>query len=219
MKRGEIKKFEVFVLQLCTGNIIDAIDGSNPPNLVQIKNIIDQLFDGLKQLKNANACHNDLKPKNILYDRMNDGRTYKVYIADFGQCEKTGGTPGWTAPVFHRPRSFRDDIYSIGLICLRLLCNSQHYASEQNRMLFKCLKNNFIRNEDQNQPWFVDFRGLPQIKFVYELINLKNETLTLEMAIEKWSEIKQNVKFIDKQTLLDLEVPETYLTIQYESIR
>ena len=219
MKAGEIKKFEVFVLQLCTGNIIDAIDGSNPPNLIQIKSIIDQLFDGLKQLKNANAVHNDLKPRNILYDRMNDGRTYKVYIADFGQCGKTGGTSGWTAPVFHRPRSFRDDIYSIGLICLRLLCKSQQQASEQNKMLFKCLRNNFIKNEHQNQPWLVNFRGLPQIKFVYELINLKNETLTLEMAIEKWSEIKQNVKFIDKQTLLDLEVPETYLTIQYESIR
>ena len=90
MQPGETRKFEVFVTPLQEGNINDALDADpfNPLDLDQIKDIIDQLFDGLNQLKQANVCHNDIKPANILYCTV--GNRHRVKIADFGQCNKKG---------------------------------------------------------------------------------------------------------------------------------
>ena len=122
--QGDTRKFEVFVTALQDGNINDALDDPFPPDLNQIKQIIDQLFEGLKQLENAKVCHNDIKPANILFCLV--GNRYQVKIADFGQCNKKGGTPGWTAPIFARERTpGKEDMFSMGLIILRILCDEQ----------------------------------------------------------------------------------------------
>ena len=77
MQPDQIKKFEVFVTPLYDGNLNNALyDPFNSPDLDQIGDIVDQLFDGLKQLKHANACHNDIKPANILYRLV--GNKYEI---------------------------------------------------------------------------------------------------------------------------------------------
>ena len=208
MKPGEIRKFEVFVSVLCTGNINDAFEkSSNPPNLGQIKYIIDQLFDGLEKLEQAGVCHSDLKPGNILYNLENGN--YKIFITDFGQCGKKGGTPGWTAPVFHRERSTREDIYSVGWICLRLLCVSKE--------LFLSLRDNYVENI--TSPWMNQLRNMTEIEFIYKLIDL-DLPLSVEQAKDHWNQIKYgNVQLIDLPRLEQIQVPRNTLTLQRERPR
>ena len=52
---------------------------------------------------------------------------------------KAGGCPGCTVLVFHCERqSSKEDIYSIGWICLRFLCESKE--------LFLSLRDNDVKN-------------------------------------------------------------------------
>ena len=207
MKPGEIRKFEVFVSALCTGNINDAIKlTSNPPGLDQVKCIIDQLFDGLEQLNQAGVCHNDLKPGNILYNLENG--SYKIFIGDFGQCGKSGGTPAWTAPVFHRERSTREDIYSAGWICLRLLCMSKE--------LFLSLRDNYVDNV--TSPWMTLFRNMTEVAFIYKMIDL-DLPLTIEQVKDHWNQIRPIVKMIDEARMQQIGVPINSFTLQLERPR
>ena len=207
MKPGEMRKFEVFVSALCTGNINDAIKpSSNSPGLDQVKCIIDQLFDGLEQLNQAGVCHNDLKPGNILYNLENGN--YKIFIGDFGQCGKRGGTPAWTAPVFHRERSTREDIYSAGWICLRLLCVSKE--------LFLSLRDNCVENI--TSPWVTKFRKTTEIAFISKLIDL-DLPLTVKQVKNDWNKIRSHVKMIDEPRMQQIGVPRNSFTLQLERPR
>ena len=199
MTAGEVKKFEVFVTELFDGFIGDA---GFYPNLKERKNIISQLLNGLKQLKDAKKCHNDIKPSNVLYRKTN--AMYSICIADFGQCGGKGGTPGWTAPVFHQERQpGKEDMLSVGWLILRVLCDDEK--------LFFCLRDNFV---DTNEPWITNFRSLPEIQFVMKLINLDNQT-TVEAIINEWNQIKSNITHINKAKLTGLGVHPWYLQIQY----
>ena len=118
MKKGDVVDFDVYVTPLYDGNIDDS---KFAPDIGQIKSIIGHLLSALEQLFTAGKCHNDLKPTNILYKRNN--KKYTIRVSDFGQCGKRGGTPGWTAPIFNDRRTpGKEDMFSIGLIILRLLC-------------------------------------------------------------------------------------------------
>ena len=162
MTAGEVKKFEVFVTPLFDGFIGDT---GFTPDLEERKNIITQLLNGVQQLKDAKKCHNDLKPNNVLYRKANNyfdrlavffglKNSYSIRIADFGQCGGKGGTPGWTAPIFHKDRqSGKEDMYSVGWLILRLLCDDEN--------LFFRLRDNFV--PDTTKPWMAKFRSLPEI--------------------------------------------------------
>ena len=56
-------------------------------------------MDAQEQLEKAGMSHNHIKPTNILIDDDVNEKV-KIYIGDFGQAEKMGGTPGWTPPEF-----------------------------------------------------------------------------------------------------------------------
>ena len=158
MKPKEIDKYDVFVTPLMEGNIGDI---QPKPDLNQTKDIIDQVIDGLEQLFKAGKTHNDIKPTNLLYLKTKTG--YDIKVSDFGQAGKSGGTPGWTAPVFHCERqSGKEDIYSIGWICLRFLCESKE--------LFLSLRDNYVENI--NSSWMTNFRNMVEIEFVYKLVDL-----------------------------------------------
>ena len=195
--QNDVERFEVFVTPLYDGNIDD---DNFKPSLSQTKSIINQLNNGLKQLKAAEKSHNDLKPANILYRFENN--SYEVKISDFGQTSKNGGTPGWTAPVFKDRQPGKEDVYSMGLVYLRLLCESKD--------LFKCLRDNYIHQPGQ---WLTDFRNLVEVQFVMELTDLKNIP-TIENIQNAWAQIQSKVQFITKNRLRKIGVPDDYLEIQ-----
>ena len=117
MTAGQVMKYEVFVTPLFDGFIGDV---GFTPDVNERKSIVTQLLTGLQQLKDANKCHNDIKPSNVLYRKTNSA--YSIRIANFGQCGGRGGTPGWTAPVFHRERQpGKEDMFSVGWLILRIL--------------------------------------------------------------------------------------------------
>ena len=180
------------------GHICDA--GFNP-TLNEIKDIFDQILDGLDQLSKKNCLHNEIKPSNILYRKTPSG--YDVSLSSVGRVNETGGTPGWTAPVFHRKRSIREDIYSAGWICLRLLCVSKE--------LFLSLRSNYI--EDVNRPWMTRFRNMTEILFVKKLIDL-DLPLTVNHVKDHWNQIKSNVKIIDNRRMIENGVPINSLRLQ-----
>ena len=99
MKSGEVRKYDVYVVELMEGNISDkdVIDESN------VGSVVMQLLDGLSQLEKASKSHNDINPRNILYSFNDDDENengLNLKISDFGRCERSGGTPGWTQPIF-----------------------------------------------------------------------------------------------------------------------
>ena len=153
-----------------------------------VKSLILQLMDGLEQLKNADLSHNDIKPKNILYKMNyedNDEIDIILKISDFGQCQRSGGTPGWTPPLFQSKRvPGKADMYSMGLVILYVLC--------EDTRLFYWLRDNFI--EDENPNWLVRLRKLPEIELTMKMINLKNQP-TVGECKEQWDIILSSEEF------------------------
>ena len=204
MSAGEDRNYEVFVTPLCHGYICDAHFN---PTVDQTKDVIDQVINGLEQLFTAEKTHNDLKPTNILYMKTKTG--YDIKIADFGQAGKRGGTPGWTAPVFHYKRqSGKEDIYSVGWICLRLLCTSKE--------LFLSLRDNYV--EDVNASWMSRFRSMVEIDFVYKLVDLSSPP-TVQEVKDHWNRIRPSVQMIDVPRLGGIGVPKSSLRLQLERPR
>ena len=191
MTPNDYRNFEVFITDLCHGYICDS---NFKPAMTQTKDVIDQVIAGVEQLSAAGKTHNDLKPTNLLY--LNKATGYDVKISDFGQAGKMGGTPGWTAPVFLEERKpGREDIYSAGLVILRLLCESKEP--------FKSLRDNHIGIKHK---WLSGFRKLTEINFVMKLIDL-DAPLTVQQVKNEWSLIKQSVQMISRDELLKLRVP------------
>ena len=159
----------------------------------EAKSICRQLLEGLKQLEQSEKCHNDLKPENILYNLSewpsDDGNyEYEIKIGDFGTEGKIGGTPGWTWPKFISERETgRSDTYSIGLLILYVMCESDD--------LFFSIRNNFVK---LGQSWIPSFRSIPLIKLVIQMINLE---LSVEECKRQWAEISDTVEIISKRYL------------------
>ena len=193
---GDISRnYEVFVTPMCHGYICDS---NFNPTMDQTKDVIDQVIAAVEQLSAAGKTHNDIKPKNLLY--LNTLSGYDIKLSDFGQAGKMGGTPGWTAPVFLEERKpGREDVYSAGLVILRLLC----YSKE----LFQSLRDNYIGTK---HIWLSRFRGLVEINFVMKLLDL-DAPLTIQQVKNEWSLIEPNVRMITYQRLLKLGVPSIFL--------
>ena len=196
-KTKKLRNYDVFVTELCEGNL-------KKPNiftLTQSKNICKQLIEGLQQLDQSGQCHNDLKPENILYKYADE--TYEngdpkivIRIADFGTAGRSGGTPGWTWPKFLSEREHgRSDMYSIGLMILYVMCES--------RELFYRLRDNYIEPEET---WLTKIRSeQPIINLVIKMMTLE---LTVEEVMQKWDEISDSVDFLTKTFVQhDYEIP------------
>eukprot|EP00347_Sterkiella_histriomuscorum_P014723 403359794 len=95
----------------------------------QIKDISQQILQGVAFIHQQNIVHRDLKPDNILLDKVCIGSKfyYKISIADFGFAlyqdeefmkKQRCGTPGYVAPEILRGSKYceKSDIFSIGAI-------------------------------------------------------------------------------------------------------
>ena len=204
----KIKKYDIFVTELCDGNLSKA---DKTFTFEQSVDICKQLFEGLEQLETSNKCHNDLKPENILFKASRESclkaeEKITIKIGDFGTADRSGGTPGWTWPRFLSERQpGRSDMYSTGLMVLYIMCES--------RDLFYRLRDNYI---DPDQEWLEKFRTEePIIAFVIEMMNLK---LSVKAARRKWDKISGQIDFIKRGLLTSPEnsarVPSKYLDVQ-----
>ena len=158
----KVKKYDVFVFELCEGNISKkAFGGATQSESI---NICDQLLQGLIELENSGSCHNDLKPENVLYKSDQNGEI-QVRISDFGTAGRTGGTPGWTWPKYLSERKAgKSDCYSVALLLLYTMCD--------NREVFYRIRNNYVDKMRAPQ-WLANFRNDPFFKLITDMMNLK----------------------------------------------
>ncbi len=87
--------------------------------------LMRQVLRGLESLHNLGFVHSDIKPANIMVDRLGYAK-----LVDYGRAvmlnEKTGfllGSPLYMAPETHRrePSTAQTDLYSVGLVGLEML--------------------------------------------------------------------------------------------------
>ena len=186
-----MKKYDVFVFELCEGNISKESSNGFAGSRLELSesiSICDQLLDGLVQLEECNVCHNDLKPENILFNCDQNGELH-IKIGDFGQAGRTGGTPGWTWPKFLSERKpGKSDAYSVGLLLLYVICDDSE--------IFHQIRNNYVEN--RGQQWLTNFRNDPFIKLVSDMMNLK---LAPKEARLRWNTIFGQVQIITRYNL------------------
>jgi serine/threonine protein kinase len=86
-----------------------------------------QALRGLEALHNAGYLHSDIKPANMMIDRLGI-----VKLIDYGRAVRVDeastylmGTPLYMAPEIHRQQgaTVQSDIFSVGLVGMELLCN------------------------------------------------------------------------------------------------
>ena len=131
-----------------------------------------------------------------------------IRISDFGQANKSGGTPGWTAPKFEGRQPGKEDVYSMGWVILWMMCESKE--------LFYALRDNFVNNV--NQQWVAKFRSLPEIQLVLKMTDLLNP-LSVDDVKTQWQKIMPNVQLITISRLRQLGVPSINLVPQYTHTR
>jgi len=88
--------------------------------------MIRRILIGLQVMHEAGFLHGDVKPSNVMVDRLGS-----VKLVDFGRAAAIGepvsiqlGSPLYMAPEIHRLEAgqVQSDLYSVGLVCLELLC-------------------------------------------------------------------------------------------------
>ena len=214
-EKQRVKKYDVFVFELCDGNISkDDKNGlfltqstmNNKLTLTQSIDICKQLLEGLKQLEESDKCHNDLKPGNILFKTSeekheNGDNKIVIKISDFGTAGRSGGTPGWTWPRFLSKREpGRSDMYSVAMLILYVMCDSRH--------LFYRLRDNYI---GLNEPWLDEFRADPLIELVMDMMSQKP---TVQECLERWEEMENEDFLMEIDLIEDYEVPRAVLEVQ-----
>jgi len=87
--------------------------------------ILRGVLRGLERLHAINFLHSDIKPENIMIDRLGN-----VKVVDFGRAVMVGekvsfllGSPLYMAPEIHRREvgGIQSDFYSVGLVALEML--------------------------------------------------------------------------------------------------
>jgi len=137
------------------------------PTLKEVRNIGEQIAQGLRAMHRQEMIHQDLKPENIMIDEHG-----VVKIIDFGSTKIAGvaeittplvrdkilGTRNYTAPEYLQDLagSNRSDIYSLGVITYEMLCGKLPYRKELTRRNLNRLKYTSTREFNENIPSWID---------------------------------------------------------------
>jgi len=113
----------------------------NPdPDMETVRNIVEQIAQGLQALHRQEMLHQDLRPNNIMLDK-----TGTVKIIDFGSVRVAGlaesggiheqehilGTAQYTAPEYFlgEAGTTRSDLFSLGVIAYQMLSGRLPYGT------------------------------------------------------------------------------------------
>ena len=135
--------------------------------LKEVRNIVEQIAQGLRAMHRQEMIHQDLKPENIMIDEHG-----VVKIIDFGSTKIAGiaeittplerdrilGTKNYTAPEYLQglAGSNRSDIYSLAVITYEMLCGKLPYRKELTRRNLNRLKYTPTRECNINIPSWID---------------------------------------------------------------
>lgn len=125
---------------------MDLVDGPNLRQVLEVESTLDvetvrfvlrQLGEVLAHAHDRGVVHRDLKPENVLVDAEGD-----LHLTDFGLASAPGtyepidsggllGSPAYLSPEQARGERVdaRSDLYSLGLVAVKLLCGRSPYGS------------------------------------------------------------------------------------------
>ncbi len=165
------KNFMYVVTEFIEGQTLTQWMIDNPkPDLETVREIIEQIAKGLRAFHRKEMLHQDLRPDNIMIDRMGTAK-----IIDFGSTRVAGvadsrsafdrdilGTPQYTAPEYFlgelgMPQS---DFFSLGVIAYQMLTGKLPYgagvARAQTKSQLKKLKYESAAAANSNIPVWID---------------------------------------------------------------
>ncbi len=134
------RKFLYTVLDYVEGQTLGQWMQDHPnPNIVEVRELIAQIAQGLRAFHRREMIHQDIKPDNIIIDKHGT-----VKIIDFGSTLVAGveevrgegdlpdllGTRDYSAPEYQlgQKPSNRSDIYSLGVIAYEMLTGKLPYG-------------------------------------------------------------------------------------------
>ncbi|MEZ5944874.1 MAG: protein kinase [Planctomycetaceae bacterium] len=138
---GEDKGCHFFAMQYVEGESLAELVARHPQMSVeQTLDLIEPVLSGLAAAHQHGLIHRDIKPGNILLDRVHK----RTVLADFGLVkslqdgqEKTAtgvvmGTVDYISPEQGRGRAVdhRSDLYSVGVLLYQLLCGKLPFTAE-----------------------------------------------------------------------------------------
>jgi len=160
----------VIIMELCDKNLSQLlqkriINENKGYNFEEIYEIISQLNNTFKIMKENNIIHRDLKLENILikYDDKEHIK-YTIKLSDYGcskrlkslskNCNTYSGTLVYMAPEILKGKEydFKCDLWSIGIIIYRLIFGKSPYQGENEIALIKNIdkfRNKIIKIENK----------------------------------------------------------------------
>lgn len=115
----------------------------------EARDLIKLFLETMAYMHEAGIVHRDLKPENLLLTSTDNDADIKVCdfgfakrVADLSPDETACGTPGYVAPEILRGDSYgcEVDIWSMGVICYVLLSGYPPFYDDDQRKLFKKIK-------------------------------------------------------------------------------
>lgn len=206
-------KYEVFITTKCDGNLRELKQEKLTEE--HYASMIKQLLSMLKHLKNLKKSHNDIKPGNVLFLKKTKKRKLtktctslfdiQLKLADFGVCNQSGGTPGWSPPDFTHDRiPGESDLFSVGLVILYLLCEDDE--------LFYAIRDNYT---EQGATWTNYFRQLPEIDLIRQMVSPVSKP-SIEWCEQQWQSFK--VDSIARKRLYGIGLPLSFVNLQSGSV-
>ncbi|CAN6285904.1 unnamed protein product [Urochloa humidicola] len=123
------------VLEYCDGGDLDAFlqkHGRLP--VATAKDLMRQLAEGLKVLRERNIVHRDLKPQNLLLSTSGDAIILKIGDFGFAKHENLAaticGSPYYMAPEIWQGKDYdaKSDLWSVGVILFQLVTGKVPYT-------------------------------------------------------------------------------------------
>jgi protein kinase-like protein len=123
------------VMELVDGPSLEAVLAAGPLDPVRALDVIAQVADGLHAAHQAGLVHRDVKPANLMLDRLGN-----VKITDFGIARRAGsasaggalvtGTPAYLAPerACGAPATPASDLYALGIVGYECLSGHPPYS-------------------------------------------------------------------------------------------
>ena len=134
------KEFEI-IMELCDKNLFDILlERKRGFNAEEIKNILLQLNNAFRLMKENKIIHRDIKTNNILVKYLNEEKTkYKVLLCDYGISKQIElmtrkymshvGTHCYTAPEILNDEvyNYKCDLWSLGITIYQLYTRELPY--------------------------------------------------------------------------------------------
>jgi serine/threonine-protein kinase len=123
------------------------------------RQLLEQLFEALREAHAAGIVHRDLKPENIRVAARGERLQLKLLdfgiAKDFGIDTMSGTTPGLGTPLWTAPEQGRDgyrpvpnaDVWALGLLCFYALTGALYWRNAGERASMADLAMELIKSE------------------------------------------------------------------------